>query len=62
MRLFNSLQIVGFYAGAPWLLGYLFRQTFPFHTAACVAAVVLYGIFSLMMVGCVYTAAEKWDR
>jgi hypothetical protein len=60
MRLFNSLQIVALFAAAPWLLGLLYQQEFPWATSAKVAATIVYGIFVVIMVGCVYIASEGW--
>jgi len=59
MRLFNSFQIVALFAAAPWLLGLLYRQEFPWHSAACVAATVLYGIYTLGMVCLVYLGSGE---
>lgn len=58
MRLFNSFQVVALFAAAPWLLGLLYRQDFPWHTAASVAATVLYGIMTLFMVAFVYFGSK----
>lgn len=59
MRLFNSFQIVALFAAAPWLLGLLYQQDFPWHTAASVAATVLYGIYTLGMVCLVYLGSRE---
>lgn len=59
MRLFNSFQIVALFAAAPWLLGLLYQQDFPWHTAASVAATVLYGVYALGMTCLVYLGSRE---
>lgn len=62
MRLFNSLQVVAMYAGGPWVIGWLFNDPFIYSNVAAWLSTILYAIFSVLMVGAVYVASERWDR
>lgn len=60
MRLFNSFQLVGLFAGTPFLLAWLSTATFPYAAAAFWTAIAAYVIQFGIMWGCSYTAMEKW--
>lgn len=59
LKLFNSFQIVGFFAAYPFLVGWLFTAEFAWHTAAAWASLAGYIAYFAFMVAAVLSAIER---
>lgn len=59
MRLFNSLQLVGLFAGWPYLLNWLSTNPFPHASIAFWTSCVFYLIGGCVMVAAVHHSMDK---
>jgi hypothetical protein len=59
VRLFNSMQITGLFAGFPFLLSWISDATFRYSGAAFWAALAAYVVSFFIMWACVYDASRK---
>lgn len=58
-RLFNSVQLVGLFAGMPYLISWLSTNPFPAAPLAYYTTCVGYVVIGIIMTICVFTSVEK---
>ncbi len=59
LRVFNSFQLVGLFAGMPYLVSWLNTNPFPWSPAALWTAVVVYIVLFIVLCAAVFAWADN---
>lgn len=60
-RLFNSIQLVGLFAGMPYLISWLSTNPFPAAPIAYYTACTAYVVIGIIVTVCVFNSVDKLD-